>query len=134
MAGMSTVAEVGDKIILANTSPKEDIRLHTICTGARQLFQRGDYTQAFTVLLHRGNWSQLSLVQYHYWLGEVWHLMWDIATRRYVAVYFYLFAIFTPSEEVKTVSNVSFWSREGLLHRPSPNENTERNRRCPLED
>lgn len=82
MAGLSKVAEIGDSVVLQNTSPGEDIRLYTICNKARQLFQKGEYLEAFATLLSKEVWMQLSLGQYQYWSSEVWHLMWDIATRR----------------------------------------------------
>ncbi|KAG9054730.1 hypothetical protein FS842_004289, partial [Serendipita sp. 407] len=82
LAGMASVAEIADKIVLANTSPKDDIRLFTLCITARQHFLRGQYAKAFMVLLDRDTWAQLSLTQFGYWSEQIWWLMWDIATRR----------------------------------------------------
>ncbi|KAG8831373.1 hypothetical protein FRC17_003254 [Serendipita sp. 399] len=82
LAGMASVAEITDKIVLANTSPKDDVRLFTLCTTARQHFLRGEYLEAFTVLLEKDTWAQLSLTQFGYWSEQVWWLMWDVATRR----------------------------------------------------
>ncbi|CAG8610283.1 11509_t:CDS:2, partial [Acaulospora colombiana] len=80
--GISKIADIGDKIVLSNTRKGEDIRLYSICTRARRLFQKAQYMAAFGLLLSCDTWSRMNMAQYSYWSCEIWHLMWDIATRR----------------------------------------------------
>ncbi|PVG02241.1 hypothetical protein CPB86DRAFT_751668 [Serendipita vermifera] len=82
LSGISKIADIGDKIVLSNTQKGEDIRLYSICTGARRLFQKAQYTAAFGLLLSYDTWGAMNMTQYSYWSCEIWHLMWDIATRR----------------------------------------------------
>jgi len=82
MKGLSVVAEISDGLVLRHTSPKDDVRLYTLCAVARRHFQKGKYVQAFATLMDEDTWAQLNMVQYRYWSNEIWWLMMDIATRR----------------------------------------------------
>lgn len=84
MKGMSTVAEISDSLVLQHSSLHDDIRLHTLYAVARRHFQKGEYLQVFAILMDENTWARMNMVQYQSWSNEIWWLMMDIATRRYI--------------------------------------------------
>ncbi|KAG8966350.1 hypothetical protein FRC03_012147 [Tulasnella sp. 419] len=83
LAGVESLAQTHENIILAFTEPGDDeSRLHALCSKARRLGRQGNYGGALLVLLDPNTWKGINLRQYNMWASEIWEVLRLTASRR----------------------------------------------------